>query len=93
LQERRAWRFVRRRDLGLLEPACLRQQRRQMVPPPGSSRIELAGAAGGRHGLLKAMAPLQQPALVEVERGIAGVAFERFAQRGIGLGVFSRVHQ
>ena len=84
---------MRRRDLGHLAPACLRQQRRQMVPPPGSLRIKLDGAAGGRHGLLKAMAPLQQPALVEVERGIAGVASERFAQRSVGLGIFSRFHQ
>jgi hypothetical protein len=84
---------VRRRDLGLVEPACLRQQRRQVVPPPGSLRIELDGAACGRHGLLKAMAPLQQPALLEVERGGGGLAFERFAQRSVGLGIFSRFHQ
>jgi hypothetical protein len=59
LQDGRSSRPPRWRGLGLPEPACLRQQRRQMITPPGPVWIELDGVSGGRQGILQAPAPPQ----------------------------------
>ena len=87
-RSRRSRRSDRAPDVARPRPpraAFLHQQRRQMVMPPGPAGLELNGAPRGGHGLLEAPVALQQSAAVEMERGMAGVTFERFAQDRLGL--------